>query len=89
MDDILSDYNKKTEIFEDFAVNGSFTITSVNLNPEGDQLMYSRNPDFYQYRVLVNVDNTWSEDLHQRGPPIDRAKDKIFLPLGITYTHDN
>lgn len=30
--DILSSYNKKEETFEDFGVNGSFTITSVNLN---------------------------------------------------------
>ena len=32
VDDILSSYNKKEETFEDFGVNGSFTITSVNLN---------------------------------------------------------
>jgi hypothetical protein len=90
-DDKLNKYDKKSDIFEDFAVKGSFTITSLNLNAQGDQLMYSRNPDFYQYRVLLKNESggPWTEDLTQRGPPIDRNKDKIFLPLGITYTHAN
>jgi hypothetical protein len=54
--------------------------------------MYSRNPDFYQYRVLRRNSTyplLWTEDPTQNGPPIDRKKDRIFLPIGISYTHDN
>jgi hypothetical protein len=53
VDEILNDYDKNNEVYEDVSLNGSFTIASLNLNEQGNQLMYSRNPDFYQYRVIV------------------------------------
>ena len=63
MDEILNDYDKKTEVYEDVSFNGSFNIASLNLNEQGNQLMYSRNPDFYQYRVLVKHNDSWIEDI--------------------------
>jgi hypothetical protein len=63
VDEILNDYDKNTEVYEDVSFNGSFTIASLNLNEQGNQLMYSRNPDFYQYRVLVKHNDSWVEDI--------------------------
>jgi hypothetical protein len=63
VDEILNDYDKKTEVYEDVSFTGSFTIASLNLNEQGNQLMYSRNPDFYQYRVLVKHNDSWVEDI--------------------------
>jgi len=63
VDELFNDYNKKTEVYEDFSVNGSFAIASLNLNSKGNQLMYTRNPDFFQYRVLVKVNDSWVEDI--------------------------
>ena len=95
VDDLLLGFHEGIKSdSEDFEVKGSFTITSLNLNKAGDQLMYSRNPDFYQYRVLRRThtsdsEHLWLEDQSQHGPPIDRTKDRIFLPIGLSYTHDD
>jgi hypothetical protein len=69
--------------YQEVELKGSFSITAMSLNQDGDELMYSRNPDFYQYRTLVMINDTWTEEVNRRGPPIDRRKDRIFIPIGI------
>ncbi|CDW82694.1 UNKNOWN [Stylonychia lemnae] len=72
--------------YEDFKLDGNFQITAISYMNK-DTITYSRLLDFYQYRVLQRYVNektgeiNWKET--QRGPLIDRTKDKIFICTGI------
>ena len=55
------------------------------MNEKADKIIYSKSLDFYQYRTLVRdpIHGTWSESLSERGPLIDRAKNRLFIVTGI------
>jgi hypothetical protein len=75
--------------YEDFEVKGSWSTTAIQLNAAGDQILYSRNMDKYQYRVLKRITNekthygksvaSWIEVPERNGPEIDRKTDRIFI----------
>ena len=56
------------------------------LDPNGDKIIYSKSLDFYQYRTLVKDPSTgtWEESILERGPLIDRAKNRLFIVTGIS-----
>ena len=71
------------DVYEDFALPGSFSITAITLNSRGDTIICSRNLDFYQYRVLKRIEEEgqqrWEESVEHRGPFIDRKVNRIFI----------
>ena len=47
--------------YEDFSIKGSFSLTALNFQ-NGDTITYSRNFDYYQYRIIKReVDNQTQE----------------------------
>ena len=74
--------------YEDFRIDGNFQVTAVQFMNK-DTITYSRYLDFYQYRVLKRFSNDKTGEINwkevQRGPLIDRNKDKIFICAGIHY----
>lgn len=77
---ILNNNEESHHTFEDFAIEGSFQITAMEMH-EG-VITYARNIDHYQYRRLILKNTTWVET--QRGPLIPRNDtDKLYMCIGL------
>lgn len=75
-----------TSEYEDFLLEGAFSLSAINLNEDGNIISYSRTQDIYQYRKLLRVSpEEWVEMISSRGPTIDRRTHRIFI---CTALHD-
>ena len=57
------------------------------LSEDGEKIIVSRALDTYQYRTLVRDQSSsglWRESIIERGPLIDRTKDRLFIVTGIS-----
>lgn len=74
--------------YEDFAIAGAFSISTVNFYG-GDTITYSRNIDYYQFRIIKRRFDAskemavWEEVA--KGPPVDFVNHKIFICTGLHY----
>lgn len=57
------------------------------LSEDGQKIIVSRALDTYQYRTLVRDPSSsglWRESVAERGPLIDRTKDRLFIVTAIS-----
>jgi hypothetical protein len=61
------------------------------LSEDCKKIIYSKSLDHYQYRTLIRdpMKGTWSESVAERGPMINRARDRLFIVTAISQVYSS
>ena len=81
----MSEEYHTNDVYDDFEMKGS--LQALMLSEDGHKIIVSRALDTYQYRTLVRDPSSsvlWKESEAERGPLIDRTKDRLFIVIAIS-----